>query len=222
MKTEFIFQNVPVARLEMNKGQLQGLPKNPRFFRDNRYEAMKKSIEDSPEMLQLRELIVYPHGEKYIVVCGNLRLRACKELGYTELPCKILAEDTPTIKLREYATKDNVSFGENDMDVMMNEWDKSELQDWGIEFAPEPEKDEFKERFEAITDETAVYPLIPKFDEKHELFIIISSNEVDSNWLREALDMQHMESYKTGKVSKSNVVDIKDVRHAIENRNTKP
>lgn len=222
MKTEFIFQNVPVARLEMNKGQLQGLPKNPRFFRDNRYEAMKKSIEDSPEMLQLRELIVYPHGEKYIVVCGNLRLRACKELGYTELPCKILAEETPTVKLREYATKDNVSFGENDMDVMMNEWDKSELQDWGIEFAPEPEKDEFKERFEAITDETAVYPLIPKFDEKHELFIIISSNEVDSNWLREALDMQHMESYKTGKVSKSNVVDIKDVRHAIENRNTKP
>lgn len=221
MKTEFTFGNVPVSRLEMNKGQLQGLPKNPRFFRDNRYEAMKKSIDDSPEMLQLRELIVYPYNEKYIVVCGNLRLRACKELGYTELPCKILAEDTPASKLREYATKDNVSFGENDMDVMMNDWDKSELQDWGIEFAPEPEKDEFKERFEAITDETAVYPLIPKFDEKHELFIIISSNEVDSNWLREAFDMQHMESYKTGKVSKSNVVDIKDVRHAIENRNTK-
>ena len=222
MKTEFTFENVPVSRLEMNKGQLKGLPKNPRFFRDNRYEAMKKSIEDSPEMLQLRELIVYPHNEKYIVVCGNLRLRACKELGYAELPCKILAGDTPASKLREYATKDNVSFGENDMDVMMNEWDRSELQDWGIEFAPEPEKDEFKERFEAITDETAVYPLIPKFDEKHELFIIISSNEVDSNWLREAFDMQHMESYKTGKVSKSNVVDIKDVRHAIENRNTKP
>ena len=83
MKTEFTFENVPVSKLEMNKGQLQGLPKNPRFFRDNRYEAMKKSIEDSPEMLQLRELIVYPYNDKYIVVCGNLRLRACKELGYT-------------------------------------------------------------------------------------------------------------------------------------------
>ena len=119
MKTEFTFENVPVSKLEMNKGQLQGLPKNPRFFRDNRYEAMKKSIEDSPEMLQLRELIVYPYNDKYIVVCGNLRLRACKELGYTELPCKILSEDTPTIKLREYATKDNVSFGENDMDCLL-------------------------------------------------------------------------------------------------------
>lgn len=215
--------NLPVKSLDYNKGQLEGLPKNPRFFRDCRYDAMKKSISDSPEMLELRELIVYPYSDgRYVIVCGNLRYRACRELGYEELPCKVLPEGTPVSKLREYATKDNVSFGENDMDVMINDWDKSELLDWGIEFAPEPEKDEFKERFDAITDETAVYPLIPKYDEKYELFIIMSSNEVDSNWLREALDMQHMQSYKTGKVSRSNVVDIKDVRHAIENRNTKP
>lgn len=223
MKAEFTFQNIPVSCLDMNRGQLRGLPKNPRFFRDNRYEAMKKSIEDSPEMLELRELIVYPHGDnRFIVVCGNLRFRACRELGYTEVPCKVLDISTEIRKLREYAAKDNVSFGENDMDVMLNEWDKFELQDWGVEFPRKPERDEFKDRFEAITDETAVYPLIPKFDEKYELFIIVSANEVDGNWLREALDMQHMESYKTGKISKSNVVSIKDVRHAIENRDSKP
>ena len=223
MKAEFTFQNIPVSCLDMNRGQLRGLPKNPRFFRDNRYEAMKKSIEDSPEMLELRELIVYPHGDnRFIVVCGNLRFRACRELGYTEVPCKVLDISTEIRKLREYAAKDNVSFGENDMDVMLNEWDRSELQDWGVEFPRKPERDEFKDRFEAVTDETAVYPLIPKFDEKYELFIIVSANEVDGNWLREALDMQHMESYKTGKISKSNVVSIKDVRHAIENRDSKP
>mgnify|MGYP001043762829 CR=1 FL=1 len=93
-------------------------------------------------------------------------MRACKELGYKELPCKILAPDTPVKKLREYATKDNVNFGENDLDVMENEWNKAELQDWGIEFAPR-------------------------------------------------------KSYKTGKISKSNVIDIKDVRHALQNSNTK-
>lgn len=168
-------------------------------------------------MLDLRELIVFPYAEeRYIVVCGNLRLRACKELGYTELPCKILAPDTTVKKLREYATKDNVSFGENDLDVMNNEWDKTELAGWGVEFAPEKPIDEFKERFDSITDETAVYPLVPKYDEKHELFIIQSGNEVDSNWLRERLGMQRMKSYKTGKVSKSNVIDIKDVRDALE------
>ena len=190
-------KNISIKLLDFNKGQLAGLPKNPRFFRDYRFEAMKKSISDSPEMLDLRELIVFPSEGRYIVVCGNLRLRACKDLGYKELPCKVLPDDTPVAKLREYATKDNVSFGENDMDIMENEWDKAELQDWGIEF-------------------------VPKYDEKHELFIIISGNEVDSNWLRERLDMQHMKSYKTGKISKSNVIDIKDVRHALQNSNSKP
>ena len=203
--------------LDFNKGQLKGLPKNPRFFRDYRYDAMKKSIKESPEMLELRELIVFPYPEgRYIVVCGNLRLRACKELGYTELPCKILSPDTDVKKLREYATKDNVNFGENDLDVMSNEWDKTELSDWGVEFAPEKAVDEFKERFDAITDDTAIYPLVPKYDEKHELFIIQSANEVDSNWLRERLGMQRMRSYKTGKVGKSNVIDVKDVRIALE------
>ena len=216
-------QNISIALLDYNKGQLKGLPKNPRFFRDYRYEAMKKSIEESPEMLELRELIVFPYDNgRFVVVCGNLRLRACKELGYSELPCKVLDAKTKPKKLREYATKDNVSFGETDMDILQNEWDKSELQDWGIEFAPEKEKDEFKERFDAITDDTALYPLIPKYDEKHELFIIQSASEVDSNWLRERLGMQRMRSYKTGKVSKSNVIDIKDVRHALEDSTPQP
>lgn len=213
---------ISIALLDFNKGQLAGLPKNPRFFRDYRYEAMKKSISDCPEMLELRELIVFPYSDgRYIVVCGNLRLRACKELGYTELPCKVLEPITSVSKLREYSAKDNISFGENDLDILQNEWDRAELQDWGIEFAPKKTEDEFKERFEAITDDTAVYPLIPKYDEKHELFIIISSNEVDSNWLRERLNMQRMKSYKTGKVSKSNVIDIKDVRHVMQDSNTK-
>lgn len=206
-----------ISLLDYNRGQLPGLPKNPRFFRDSRYEALKKSIAESPEMLELRELIVFPYADgRYIVICGNLRLMVCKDLGYKELPCKILSPDTDVRKLREYATKDNVSFGENDMDVMLNEWDTSELQDWGVELTLEKKSDPFKERFNSITDDTAIYPLVPMFDERHELFIIQSSNEVDSNWLRERLGMQRMRSYKTGKVSKSNVIDIKDVRVALE------
>lgn len=81
MTTEFDFKTIQISLLDFNKGQLDGLPKNPRFFRDYRYDAMKKSIEDSPEMLNLRELIVYPVGERYIVVCGNLRLGPARNLG---------------------------------------------------------------------------------------------------------------------------------------------
>ena len=211
-------KEIDVSLITPNKGQIPGLPRNPRLVKKERYDTTKRSIEESPEMLELRELIVVEYMEdRYVVVCGNLRLRACKELGYKTVPCKVLPADTPAKKLREYAAKDNINYGEDDKDIIANEWAEfqTELADWGMEFESPKTKDKFRERFDAMDNDSAVYPLIPKYDEKHELFIIQSSNEVDSNWLREILDMQHMRSYKTGKVSKSNVISIKDFREAI-------
>ena len=127
-------QLIQISKLEVNKGQIEGLPQNPRFIRDTRFEQLKKSIEDAPEMLNLRELIVMPHGKKYVVIGGNMRLRACTDLGYKELPCKVLPADTPPEKLREYAIKDNNGFGQDDWDLLVNEWDDVELGSWGVEF----------------------------------------------------------------------------------------
>lgn len=124
---------IPIKALELNKGQIEGLPKNPRFIKDARYAALVKSIADSPEMLRIRELMVVPHGDKYVVIGGNMRLRACKELGFKEVPCKVLPPDTPVEKLREYAMKDNENYGQTDWDIIANEWDEDELEDWGIE-----------------------------------------------------------------------------------------
>lgn len=126
-------QDIDIKRLEVNKGQVEGLPKNPRFIRDERYKALVKSIEDAPEMLKLRELLVVEHGKKFVVIGGNMRLRACKELGMETVPCKVLPADTPTAKLREYAIKDNNGFGEDDLDILANEWDAEELEEWGVE-----------------------------------------------------------------------------------------
>ena len=126
-------QDIDIKRLELNKGQVEGLPKNPRFIRDERYKALVKSIEDAPEMLKLRELLVVEHGSKFVVIGGNMRLRACKELGMETVPCKVLPADTPVAKLREYAIKDNNGFGEDDWDILANEWDAQELEDWGVE-----------------------------------------------------------------------------------------
>ena len=126
-------KDIDIKRLELNKGQVEGLPKNPRFIRDERYKALVKSIEDAPEMLKLRELLVVEHGSKFVVIGGNMRLRACKELGMETVPCKVLPADTPVAKLREYAIKDNNGFGEDDWDILANEWDAEELEDWGME-----------------------------------------------------------------------------------------
>lgn len=126
-------KNINIKDLEVNRGQIVGLPKNPRFIRDERFAALKKSIEDAPEMLSLRELLVYPHEGKYVVIGGNMRLRACMDIGYEEVPCKVLDEQTPVLKLREYSIKDNEAFGQNDWDILANEWDTEELQNWGMD-----------------------------------------------------------------------------------------
>jgi hypothetical protein len=135
MVNELTYTLLPLAKLEVNKGQIEGVPKNPRFIRDNKYKQLMESISNTPEMMKARPLIVHQWGEKYVVLAGNMRLRAMSELKWHECPCAITAEGTEAKKLREYAIKDNVAFGEDDMDLLANEWDLGELQDWGMDFS---------------------------------------------------------------------------------------
>ena len=127
--------NIKISQIEVNKGQIDGLPKNPRFVKDEKFKKLVKSIEENPEMLGYRELLVYPHEGKYIVIGGNMRLRACKQLGYKEVPCKVLPQDTTIEQLKAYTIKDNSGFGEWDFDLLANEWDVSDLNDWGVDLS---------------------------------------------------------------------------------------
>jgi 16S rRNA G966 N2-methylase RsmD len=134
MKIELLkSQNIPLSKLETNKGQIDGLPKNPRLIKTEKFEKLKKSIEDNPEMLGMREVLVYPLNAKFIIIGGNMRYQACKELGFTEVPCKILDKDTTAEQLRAITIKDNVGFGEHDWDLLANEWDSIELEEWGLD-----------------------------------------------------------------------------------------
>ena len=134
MKVELLkSQNIELSKLEVNKGQIEGLPKNPRHIKSEKYEKLKKSIEDNPEMLGMREVLVYPHGSKYVIIGGNMRFQACKELGFKEVPCKVLDKDTTAEQLRAITIKDNVGFGEHDWELLANEWDSIELEEWGLE-----------------------------------------------------------------------------------------
>lgn len=126
-------QQIKLSDLHLNSGQVPGVPKNPRFIRDERFEKLVGSIKDHPEMLELRELIAVEHQGKYVVIAGNMRLRALRELGYKHAPVKALPADTEAAKLRAYAIKDNVSFGQDDWDALANEWDTEELSEWGMD-----------------------------------------------------------------------------------------
>lgn len=125
-------QQSKLSQLHLNSGQIPGLPKNPRFIRDEVYSKLKKSIEDNPEMLELREVIAYPYDGKLIVICGNMRLRACRELKMNSIPTKVLSEDTSIDKLKAYTIKDNLPYGQWDMDLLANDWDMPELEELGF------------------------------------------------------------------------------------------
>jgi ParB-like chromosome segregation protein Spo0J len=123
---------IPTSKLLLNNGQLEGVPKNPRFIKDERYTKLIRSIQDDPEMLGARELLVYAYEGKYIVLGGNMRLRACKELGIKKVPCKVLKELSPE-KLRSIVIKDNVAFGSDDFDMLANDWEFPELYAFGMD-----------------------------------------------------------------------------------------
>jgi len=125
--------SLPLAKIKGNSGQIKGLPRNPRFIKDDRYQKLKQSIIDLPEMLDLRELIVFPHKGEFVVIGGNMRLMALKELEHKTAPCKVLPETTPVDVLKAITIKDNINYGEHDFEALLNEWDKDIITDWGVE-----------------------------------------------------------------------------------------
>lgn len=132
---------INIMCLELNEGQIVGIPKNPRYLKGEEHDKLKKSLKDSPELLQYKPLMVYAIEDgKFVVICGNMRLRICQELhnegveGFDALPCFILNKDVPIAKIKEYAIKDNVQAGNWDWDELANgDWEVDDLQDWGVD-----------------------------------------------------------------------------------------
>ena len=179
---------LPIGKIETNHGQIDGLPKNPRVLRDEQYKKLKRSIEDNPEMLTLRELLVYPHNGKYVVIGGNMRLRILQDLGEKEVPCKIIAEDTSVDKLRAYTIKDNTSGGEWDWDDLANEWDAAELDSWGLETPEEwsVNPDELGDDFTLKDGERSAF---------QQITFTLATEQAEQ--VKKALkDAQHLEEFK--------------------------
>ena len=108
-------------------------PKNPRIIKDGKFQKLVKSIQEFPDMLNKRPLIVFTDvNNKYVVLGGNMRLKACKEIGLKEIPI-IIADEWTEEQKNEFLIKDNVGFGEWDWDSLANEWDAEKLDDWGLD-----------------------------------------------------------------------------------------
>jgi DNA modification methylase len=104
-------------------------PNNPRIIKDIKFKQLVKSIQDFPQMLELRPIVI---DENNMVLGGNMRLKACIEAGMTDVPV-IHANNLSEEKKKEFIVKDNVGYGEWDWDDLANNWDAQELTDWGLD-----------------------------------------------------------------------------------------
>jgi DNA modification methylase len=115
-------QTVSISEIKPN-------PNNPRVIKDDKFEKLVKSIKEFPKMLEIRPIVV---NDDMIVLGGNMRLKACKAAGLKEVPI-IKASELTDDEQRQFIIKDNVSGGEWDWDMLANEWDAEELQEWGLD-----------------------------------------------------------------------------------------
>lgn len=112
----------PISKIIPNKT-------NPRFIKEDKFKKLVQSIKDFPEMMELRPIVV---NKAFKVLGGNMRLLACKEAGLTKIQAIVAKNLTPDQE-NEFIIKDNVGFGEWDLDALANEWEADLLQEWGLD-----------------------------------------------------------------------------------------
>jgi hypothetical protein len=114
-------QKVSIGKIKLN-------PSNPRIIKDDKFQKLVKSIQDFPEMKEVRPIVV---NEDMVILGGNMRFRAMQEAGVKEVP--VVVVDWNEEKQKEFTIKDNLSFGEWDWDALANDWNIEALRDWGVD-----------------------------------------------------------------------------------------
>jgi hypothetical protein len=157
-------------------------PKNPRLIKDDKFKKLVKSIQEFPQMLELRPIVV---DENNIVLGGNMRLKACKEAGLKEVYI-VKAENLTELQKDEFIVKDNVGFGEWDWDILANEWDTEKLDEWGLDLPVMLDSDEFGTEFSLADGDK------PPFQ---QMTFTLADEQAEQ--IKNAIeDMKHTEEYK--------------------------
>lgn len=105
---------------------------NPRTISSEKLQKLRKSIKDFSKMMELRPIIIDENNE---ILGGNMRYKALKELGYTEIPDAWVkqANELTAEEKERFVIEDNVGFGEWDWEILQSDWDLEKLAEWGLD-----------------------------------------------------------------------------------------
>jgi DNA modification methylase len=140
----------------MKISEIKANPNNPRLIKDDKFKKLVKSLESFPEMMEKRPIVCVTDVDgKLYPLGGNMRLKALKELKYKDIPDSwvTMADEWTEEQRREFLIKDNVGFGEWDWEMIANEWDAEQVEEWGLD-VPNFDTDEVLEAEEDDFDAT--------------------------------------------------------------------
>jgi hypothetical protein len=158
-----MIKKVKIAEVKPN-------PNNPRLIKDDKFRKLVKSIQEFPDMLNVRPIVV---NQDMVVLGGNMRLKAIKEAGYKDIAVQIV--DWSEDQQKEFIVKDNASFGEWNWDDLANNWDEEKLVEWGVDAWVNKGNDDLLELDAKTEEETSNAPKIT--DEGYSLFEIVMLHE---------------------------------------------
>lgn len=127
-----MIQKLNVEKIVLN-------PANPRIIKNDRFKKLVKSIREFPEMLDLRPIVV---NSDFMILGGNMRFKAAKEAGLTQVPV-LIAEQLSDDQQKEFIIKDNLGFGEWDWEILQDDtnWIEQDLEEWGLDLEFKTETD---------------------------------------------------------------------------------
>ena len=149
--------------------KIKGNPNNPRIIKNDKFKKLVKSIQEFPEMLKLRPIVV---DEDMMVLGGNMRLKASKDAGLKEVWIEV-AEGLTEEQKKEFIVKDNVGFGEWEWDMLANEWDSVQLAEWGLDVwqnEDDEQKNEPQDMSDNITEEYRIEIELTSEKEQEKIF----------------------------------------------------
>lgn len=113
--------------------ELKPLEDNPRYIKEQDFEKLCASVQNNPELFESMPIILSDRTGELVIIAGNQRYRAAKEVGLKEVPT-ILLSGLSEKKEREIIIRTNVTNGKWDWDRLANDdWDVSDLEDWGMD-----------------------------------------------------------------------------------------
>ena len=175
---------------KVNINQVKTNPKNPRIIKDDKFRKLVKSIQEFPQMLELRPIVV---DENNIVLGGNMRLKACKESGLKEVYI-VKAEGLTELQKDEFIVKDNVGFGEWDWDMLANEWDSELLNEWGLDVWHNDELSNLNE-YEGLDAESKLDKFLNS--ELKRMFLVYDNDTFENviSWFNKQQEKHELENH---------------------------